>query len=58
MRGTVVRLADLVPINFIIALMGFLYQLHGVYSGFNENILKQLKTRIRKHKINKLFVHN
>ena len=29
-----------------------------VYSGFNENLLKQLKTRIRKHKINKLYVHN
>ena len=25
----------------------------GVYSGFNENVLKQLKTRIRMHKINK-----
>ena len=25
----------------------------GVYSGFNENVLKQLKTRIRIHKINK-----
>ena len=24
----------------------------GVYSGFNENVLKQLKTRIRMHKIN------
>ena len=30
----------------------------GVYSGFNENLLKQLITRIRKHKINKLCVHN
>ena len=29
-----------------------------VYSGFNENLLKQLKTRIKKHKINKLCVHN
>ena len=26
----------------------------GVYSGFNENVLKQLKTRIRMHKINKI----
>ena len=25
----------------------------GVYSGSNENVLKQLKTRIRMHKINK-----
>ena len=25
----------------------------GVYSGFNENVLKQLKIRIRMHKINK-----
>ena len=25
----------------------------GVYSGFNENVLKQLKTRIKMHKINK-----
>ena len=25
----------------------------GVYSDFNENVLKQLKTRIRMHKINK-----
>ena len=25
----------------------------GVYSGFNENVLKQLKTNIRMHKINK-----
>ena len=25
----------------------------GVYSSFNENVLKQLKTRIRMHKINK-----
>ena len=30
----------------------------GVYSGFNENQLKQLKTRIKKHKIHKLCVHN
>ena len=30
----------------------------GVYSGFNENLLKQLKTRIRKHKLTKLCVHN
>ena len=29
-----------------------------VYSGFNENLLKQLKTRIRKNKINKLFVND
>ena len=25
----------------------------GVYSGFNENVLKQLKIRIRMHEINK-----
>ena len=25
----------------------------GVYSGFNKNVLKQLKIRIRMHKINK-----
>ena len=25
---------------------------------FNKNLLKQLKTRIKKHKINKLCVHN
>ena len=25
----------------------------GVYSGFNENVLKQLKIRIRMHQINK-----
>ena len=30
----------------------------GVYSGLNENLLKQFKTRIRKLKINKLCVHN
>ena len=30
----------------------------GVYLGFNENLLKQLKTRFRKHKINKLCVQN
>ena len=29
-----------------------------VYSGFNKNMLKQLKTCIKKHKINKLCVHN
>ena len=28
----------------------------GVLSGFNENLLKQLKTRIRKHKLNILCV--
>ena len=30
----------------------------GLYPDFNENILKQLKTRIRRHKIDKLCVHN
>ena len=29
-----------------------------VYSGFNENMLKQLNTRIKNHKINKLCVHS
>ena len=29
-----------------------------VYSDFNENLHKQLKTRIKKHKINKLSIHN
>ena len=33
---------------FYVAMKGY------VYSGFNENLLKQLKTRIKKHKINKL----
>ena len=29
-----------------------------VYSGFNENLRKQLKTRIKKYKINEYCVHN
>ena len=30
----------------------------GVYSSFNKNLLKQLKTRIRKDKIKKICVQN
>ena len=34
------------------------FEILGGYSGFNEILLKQLKTRIRKHKINELCVQN